>query len=638
MRAGWRAWFRLRGSIDWATRWLPIAILMLGIGSAVLIAYELDARADRQAAAEFRLETERVTTLVSLQAGRLEQLLRGTASFLATAQNVTAGAFHTYVDSLELAERFPGVRAIAYAPRIAPDAEGLLRADLARDLTRNELSYPSFKAWPETDRAVRFPAALVEPQAGNDKVFGYDLWTDPDRRTAAWRAIATGQLQASAPVVLSQDVGQGRVSQLMLMPVIRPASLAVTGPDSVPQFIGFIASGISVDAMLADAPAVNLFRRTGVNVYDLGPVDRSGAAHGGAGGGHDRVTLFAAGAGTPESSEYASQITVAGRRWQLGFNGIAAFRSPTQQVLTYGSLIGGTALSVLVALLVQRLTSERRRLRAQVAARATELRGVNAELRHRLEQVHEANHAKSQFLASVSHELRTPLNAIMGFSEMLKSEVFGAVGSAKNREYVDNIHEAGKRLLAQVNQLLDLSRIEAGGRDLADSEVDVAAAAQRCRQLVTHMSHGAGPDAHQADVRVDIARGLPRLRADADALDQILLNLASNAVKFSPASAPVWITADLAADGGIQLAVVDQGPGIPMFHQSKVLEPFYQVADQHSRATEGSGLGLAIVDRLARAHGARLTIQSAPGKGTRMHLHFPPDRSLVRAAAHAAAG
>jgi signal transduction histidine kinase len=633
MRAGRRALLKLRGSIDWATRWLPIAILVLGIGSAVLIAYELDKRADRQAAAEFRLETKRVTTLVSLQAGRLEQLLHGTASFLATARNVTAGAFHSYVDSLGLAERFPGVRAIAYAPRIAPDAEGLLRADLARDLTRAELSYPSFKAWPETDRAVRFPAALVEPQAGNDQVFGYDLWTDLDRRAAAWRAIASGQLQASAPVVLSQDAGQGRVSQLMLMPVIRPASLAETGPESVPQFIGFIASGISVDAMLADAPAVNLFRRTGVHVYDLGPVNQAGAA---ARQG-DRVTLFAAGAGGPESHEYSSDITFAGRRWQLGFTGIDAFRSPTQQVLTYGSLIGGSALAVLVALLVQRLTSERRRLRAQVAARATELRGVNAELRHRLEEVREANHAKSQFLASVSHELRTPLNAILGFSEMLKSEAFGAVGSAKNREYVDDIHEAGKRLLAQVNQLLDLSRIEAGGRDQVESEVDVAAAAQRCRQLVTHMSHGAGPDANQADVRLDIARGLPLLRADADALDQILLNLASNAVKFSPAGAPVWIKAAMAEDGGIQLAVIDQGPGIPLYHQSKILEPFYQVADQHSRATEGSGLGLAIVDRLARAHGARLTIHSTPGAGTRMQLHFPPERAHVHAHAHAAA-
>ncbi|MDZ7712276.1 MAG: CHASE domain-containing protein [Rhodovibrio sp.] len=627
---------RLRDSIDWATRWLPTAILVLGTGSAALIAYEIDERADRQAAAKFQIETERASTLVSLQAGRLEQLLRGTAAFLATAGNVRAGAFHTYVDSVELAERFPGVRAIAFAQRIPPEAEGGLSNDLARDLARTQLSEPRFEAWPETDggvtdRGVRSPAALVEPQAGNDRLFGYDLWTDPDRRAAAWRAIDTGQMHASAPVVLSEDAGQGRVSQLVLMPVIRPADLAETGPESVPRFVGFIAAGISVDAMVAGAPAANLFQRTGLHVYDLGPIDRTGAT-----GREDRVTLFAAGAGTAESHEHTSEVTFAGRRWQLGFSGVSAFRSPTQKFVTYGSLLGGIVLSVLAALLIQRLTSERRRLRALVAARATELRGVNAELRHRLEEVHEANHAKSQFLASVSHELRTPLNAIMGFSEMLKSEVFGTVGSAKNREYVDDIHEAGKRLLAQVNQLLDLSRIEAGGWDLTDSEIDVQAAAQSCRQLVTHLTHGAGPDAHQADVRVEVARGLPYLRADRDALDQILLNLASNAVKFSPTGAPVRIVADLADDGGIRLAVVDQGPGIPLFHQAKILEPFYQVADQHSRATEGSGLGLAIVDRLARAHGARLTIDSAPGSGTRMHLHFPPERSRVRAARHVA--
>ena len=639
MRANWRGGVWLRNVIDRASRWLPAAIIGVGIASAVLIAYELNERADRQAAAEFQLETERVTKLVSLQTGRLEQLLRGTAAFLATDRDVSAAAFQNYIDSLDVDVRFPGVRAIAFTPRMETVDEGLLRARLARDLTRSELAYPPFMAWPETDRYVRFPAALVEPRAGNHRVFGYDLWTDPDRRAAAWRAIATGRLQASAPVVLSQDTGEGRVSQLMLMPVIRPAGLYETGPESVPQFVGFIASGVSVDAMVAGPPAVNLFRRTGVTVYDLGPADV-----GDPGGSDARVTLFAAGDGAAGAHEYTSEIAFAGRRWQLGFSGMADFRSPNHQVLTYGSLFGGIALSLLLALLVQRLTSERRRLRAQVAARASELRSVNAELRHRLEEVHEANHAKSQFLASVSHELRTPLNAIMGFSEMLKSEVFGTVGSAKNREYVCDIHEAGKRLLAQVNQLLDLSRIEAGGRDLADSEVDVAAAVHGCRQLVTHMSHGAGPAADQADVRVEIARGLPALRVDADALDQILLNLASNAVKFSPPGAPVRITAEQAEDGGILLSVVDRGPGIALFHQAKVLEPFYQVADQHSRATEGSGLGLAIVDRLARAHGARLEIDSAPGKGTAMRLHFPPARTVgspvapARARASAVAG
>ena len=631
MRAVWREGLRLRNAIDSASRWLPGAILGLGIGSAALIAYELDERADRQAAAEFQLESERVTKLVSLQTGRLEQLLRGAAAFLATDGDVSAAAFHNYVDSLDVAERFPGVRAIAFAPRVGPSDEGRLRARLERDLTRAELAYPPFMAWPATDRFVRFPATLVEPQAGNERVFGYDLWTDPNRRAAAWRAIATGRLQASAPVVLSQDTGHGRVSQLMLMPVIRPAGLYETGPESVPQFVGFIASGVSVDAMVAGAPAVTLFQRTGVNVADVGSLDgREPDAS------EAPVTLFSAGDGATGPPEYTSEIAFAGRRWQLGFHGVADFRSTSHQVLTYGSLIGGIALSLLLALLVQRLASERRRLRAQVAVRASELRSVNAELRHRLDEVHEANHAKSQFLASVSHELRTPLNAIMGFSEMLQSEVFGPVGSAKNCEYVDDIHEAGKRLLAQVNQLLDLSRIEAGGRDLADSEVDVGAAVHRCRQLVTHLSHGAGPAADRADVRIEAARGLPALRVDAEALDQILLNLASNAVKFSPPGAPVRIRVEQADDGGIVLAVIDQGPGIAQFHQAKILEPFYQVADQHSRATEGSGLGLAIVDRLARAHGARLIIDSVPGRGTAMRLHFPPERTVVVAARAAA--
>jgi signal transduction histidine kinase len=629
------AWRELRHGLDRAGRWLPAVVLVLGITTAGLIAWELNTRADQRAAAEFQLETERVTTLLSLQTGRMEQLLRGTAAFIATEPEVTAGAFHNYIESLDLAGRFPGVRAVVYAPLVRASNEALVRERLAGDLTRRELAYPPFDIWPESDRKTAFPAVLVEPQRGNDRVFGYDLWTQPDRREAAWRAIATGRLQASAPVVLSQDQGAARVSQLLVMPILRPASLAEVGPDSVPRFIGFVASGVSVDDLVAATPAVNLFRRTGLTVHDAGPVAAGGAARasfGAAEGGQagsEPVALFAPADAARAEAEHTREITFAGRRWLLGFSGVDAFRTPVQDALTYGTALGGAAMSLLLALLLQRLTSERRRLRAQVAARATELRGVNAELRHRLEEVREANHAKSQFLASVSHELRTPLNAILGFSEMLQSEIFGPVGSAKNREYVNDIHAAGGRLLTQVNQLLDLSRIEAGGRELQAQPVDVADALERCRQLVTHMRHGAGPAAQHAHVLIEAAAGLPWLHADPDALDQILLNLASNAVKFSPAGAPVRLRADLAEDGGLRVTVVDEGPGIPLFHHGKITEPFYQVADQHSRATEGSGLGLAIVDRLARAHGARLAINSAPGQGTAIGVHFPPARSLV---------
>lgn len=341
------------------------------------------------------------------------------------------------------------------------------------------------------------------------------------------------------------------------------------------------------------------------------------------------MAQFQADAAGQAGHDFTREIAFAGRRWQLGFDTAAALQDPSQRALTYGTLVGGTGLSLLLALLVQRLTSERRRLRVQVAERAAELRGVNAELRQRLQEVHQANHAKSQFLACVSHELRTPLNAIMGFSELLQSEVLGPLGGAKNREYVDAIHAAGGRLLAQVNQVLDLSRIEAGGHDLTDTTVDVAGALHRCRQLVMHLPHGAGPAAQHADLRIEVADDLPDLRADGDAFDQILLNLVGNAVKFSPPGSPVRMIAECAADGGVAVSVIDQGPGISSFHRTRLVEPFYQVADQHSRATEGSGLGLAIVDRLLRAHGARLVIESTPGEGTTMRMRFPPERSVT---------
>ncbi|WP_247888705.1 sensor histidine kinase [Azospirillum brasilense] len=238
----------------------------------------------------------------------------------------------------------------------------------------------------------------------------------------------------------------------------------------------------------------------------------------------------------------------------------------------------------------------------------------------------EVNRAKSEFLTGMSHELRTPLNVIIGYSDFLLHPGSGPL-TERQRDYLGNIRASGTHLLELINDVLDLSKIEAGHVDLNDEDVDVAVVVGEVYALqeLTLASAGLTFDAL-------FPRPLPRLRADRRSLRQILLNLLSNAVKFTPAGGRVTIDVTRLgeeAGAGLRIAVIDTGIGIPEEHHSIVLEPFRQVPGERIRGGAGTGLGLPIVRSLVEAHGGRLALSSAPGQGTRIELHFPPERVIA---------
>src|SRR5262245_47805959 len=235
----------------------------------------------------------------------------------------------------------------------------------------------------------------------------------------------------------------------------------------------------------------------------------------------------------------------------------------------------------------------------------------------------EANGAKSTFLATISHELRTPLNAIIGFSEILKTQLFGALGSARYRGYAEDIHGSAMHLLGLVNDLLDLAKAEAGKHELHDDTLDIAEIADTCRRLMAERALEAG-------VRLEVVDGLDgcMFRGDERKMRQILLNLLSNAVKFTPTEGLVMIDLGLREDGGLQLAVRDTGIGMAATDIAKALEPFGQVADVLTRQTGGTGLGLPLTVKLVELHGGSLAIDSTPGAGTTVTLLFPTERTI----------
>jgi signal transduction histidine kinase len=259
-----------------------------------------------------------------------------------------------------------------------------------------------------------------------------------------------------------------------------------------------------------------------------------------------------------------------------------------------------------------------------VAERTQSLAQKIAELEHARAQAVEASAAKSRFLATMSHELRTPLNAILGFSEIIQRQMFGSCGDMRYVDYAKHIHDSGSHLLSLIHELLDLSKIEAGRMELRCEPAGV-------EDLVRDAQKLSRVDIHHT-FTVLIEEDLPRVLVDRRAGLQMLVNLLSNASKFTPWGGSIAVTAVARADGGVTIAVRDSGVGIAKADIPKALAAYSQVQNPEVRRHDGTGLGLPIVQSLITLHGGTLELESEPGQGTSVSLHFPAARSLREAA------
>jgi PAS domain S-box-containing protein len=232
-----------------------------------------------------------------------------------------------------------------------------------------------------------------------------------------------------------------------------------------------------------------------------------------------------------------------------------------------------------------------------------------------------ANRAKSEFLANMSHELRTPLNAIIGFSEVMVGELFGKLGNPKYQDYVRDIFSSGTHLLEIINDILDLSKIEAGKMELNEELIDPRQTIEKSLHLIKEKAA-----VNEIALSIDIATDVPQLYADNRKFKQILINLLSNAVKFTPAGGQVIVRAKCETGGWLAVEVSDTGPGIAPDELKHVLDPFVQIDSGLDRKFEGTGLGLPLSRAMVEMHGGTLELQSEEGTGTTVTLRFPPSR------------
>jgi signal transduction histidine kinase len=304
-------------------------------------------------------------------------------------------------------------------------------------------------------------------------------------------------------------------------------------------------------------------------------------------------------------SHYPLVAVVSESSWDL----LAGWRG---EACTHAIVLVG--LVIVVVVLGRRVTQ---------ANRAVELALADARAGQRAAEV--ANRAKSDFLANTSHELRTPLNAILGFSEMMREAILGPLDE-RYRSYAADIHGAGQHLLHIISDILDLSKVEVGRLELNEETIDVSQVVASCAGMVRERAVHAG-----IDLEIALDRKLPLVCADRLRLQQGLLNLVSNAVKFTARGGRVRVQASAPEGQGCTITVSDTGIGMRPEDISVALEPFRQVDSSHSRRFEGTGLGLPLSSKLVALHGGALTIESELGQGTTVRVTLPEERVLRQA-------
>ena len=270
---------------------------------------------------------------------------------------------------------------------------------------------------------------------------------------------------------------------------------------------------------------------------------------------------------------------------------------------------------------------ERNRTESALVAAKIEAERSAERMRSAMFEAQAASRANSQFLANMSHELRTPLNAIIGFADSIRLGIADSAQSERTKEYAGYIHDSGKHLLDIINDILDLSKLEAGKNQIVDDCFDLRQMINSCLVIINERAL-----LSKVMIETEIPDQFPWIYADQRKIKQILLNLLSNAIKFTPELGRIFIRASVTESGELAICVEDTGIGIAPEHLDRVMAPFWQVDGDLNRKYAGTGLGLPLSLALARAHGGYLTLESAVGVGTRATIILPPHRLKKRMA------
>ncbi|HTK50097.1 MAG TPA: CHASE domain-containing protein [Gemmatimonadaceae bacterium] len=553
-------------------------------------------------------------------------LLRATAAFVAASDHVSAADFHQYADRLRVRERYPGIQGIGLSLRVTA-AE--LRAVERRMSAEGD---SAFHVWPDSARAEYHAIVYLEPlDRRNRAAIGYDMFTQPTRREAMERARDDGAPSATGRVQLVQEIDERKQAGFLIyVPLYRGGRVPGDVAARRAALQGFVYAPFRADDLFSGVFGREREPRVDFRIYDGATTDSAALLH------DSRTTDAPAGgarrarAGARVLSQTV-RIENAGRIWTLVFTSTPALASGTGTTFTLLAAACGTFVSV--ALFLFALGQARSQERLERAAQ--EMESLARELQARNVELASANESKSEFLAVMSHEVRTPLNAIIGYAQLLELGIAGSVTPEQSTQ-LGRIAKSGTHLLALVDEILDLSRIEAGRLAVSCTAASAAAAVDAALALVRPQAAAKGI---ALEAELD-ALGHVTYLGDEHRVQQILVNLLTNAVKFTPAAGRIRIEGGYAErtgedgepasrGGWAYIAVHDTGPGIAPRLLERIFQPFVQGDSGYTRAHSGTGLGLTISRRLARLMNGDLVVDSVEGEGSCFTLRLPTAPSAV---------
>ncbi len=637
------------------------AVVLFGCAITLFVFLDVRRQHIRQLDDEFQDEASETYQLLQRTIDWHIDILSGLSGLFNASVVVTEEEFKTFVaPSLE---RQPHIYMLGWAPRLSAD-ELPRRVNELRGRGVTNIIDPGsgepYRAVPERDL---FPIVFGRPLPEEGLTRGLDLAGNLILRTAMAWARDSGLPTATRPLDL---VGGGKTGRgiLIFCPLYTRGSDPIDYVERRESLTGFVVLALRIEDMVEWAidhlPEFDL----DIVLRDIGTGPANSFIYQ-----YDaeRRASLAEPADVIRDSRFVfdrTPLQVATRAWNVDFAPTDRFVGRFASVQPAIVLVVGLVLTALLALYAQREARNTERIKALVRIRTNALeeevekrRAAQGALRHRVEELEDirdrlerqgeqlaefardlgrardkadaANAAKSAFLATMSHELRTPLNAIIGFSELIRDELAGDIGDRKYCDYARDIHASGQHLLALINDILDVSKAEAGKLEINDEIVDVAESVRSCIRLCRARADSAG-----AELVEDLPADLPQLRADRRRLKQILINLITNALKFTGGAGTVTIRGLVDEDGCMAIDVRDSGIGMTAREIDKALEPFGQVDTAINRRHPGTGLGLPLTKSMVEVHGGRLVIESRVGQGTLVRAVFPGERVVRDPAMH----
>ena len=631
------------------------AVLLFGCAITLFVFLDVRRQHLQQLDDEFQDEAAEIYQLLQRTIDWHVDVLNGLSGLFNASVVVTEEEFNTFIaPSLE---RQPHIHMLGWAPRLSgdelPRRINELRGRGIVDVIDPE-SGTAYAAPPGRDL---FPIVYGRPLPDSELTRGFDLAGNLVFRTAMAWARDSGLPTASRPVDLA---GEGRTSRgiLIFCPLYARDSDPIDYVERRQALTGYVVMALRIDDMVDWAvdhlPEFDL----DIRLDDIGTAPAKSFVY--YFDAERRVSLTGptTDAGDGRFVFDRTPLQIATRAWDADFAPTERFVGRFASVQPTIVLAIGLLLTALLAFYAQREARNTERIKALVRVRTTALEGevekrreAQGALRHRVEELEDirdrlerqgeqlaefardlgrardkadaANAAKSAFLATMSHELRTPLNAIIGFSELIRDELAGDIGDRKYCDYARDIHASGQHLLALINDILDVSKAEAGKLEINDEIVDVTESVRSCVRLCQARADSAG-----ADLVQEVPADLPQLRADRRRLKQILINLITNALKFTGGSGTVTIRGYIDQDGCMAMEVRDSGIGMTEREIDKALEPFGQVDTAINRRHPGTGLGLPLTKSMVEVHGGRLVIESKVGQGTLVRAVFPSERVI----------